>query len=270
LVIADDELVGVFPAARLLTERATVCSHPGSTYGGLVGTEWLTGAKSLISFEALARYYAGKGFTHLLYKAVPHIYHRRPAQDDLYSLQRIGARRCRADLAAVIDLANRGAASSRRSRGFKKAQTSGITVSVGAQYLPLFWPVLKENLYKRHGVRPVHTEDELALLMDRFPESISLHVAMQADEVVAGIVVFDSERVRHSQYIGAAEVGRELGGLDAVFERCIREALERGFRFFSFGVSTESEGEVLNDGLHTFKAEFGASGIVHEFYELPL
>jgi lipid II:glycine glycyltransferase (peptidoglycan interpeptide bridge formation enzyme) len=108
------------------------------------------------------------------------------------------------------------------------------------------------------------------LLMGRFPDSISLQVAMQADEVVAGVLVFESERVRHSQYIGATEAGRDLGGLDAVFDCCIGEALQRGLRFFSFGVSTESEGEVLNDGLHTFKSEFGASGIVHEFYELPL
>jgi GNAT acetyltransferase-like protein len=269
-VVVNDKLVGVVPAARLPSDSSTVCSHPGITYGGLIGTEWLTGAKSLISLEAVARHYAEGGFARLLYKAVPHIYHRRPAQDDLYALQRIGARRYRTDLAAVIDLADRGAASSRRTRGLKKAQAGGVALGVGVQHIANFWALLEENLSSRHGVRPVHSEHELALLMERFPDNISLHVAKKANEVIAGVVVFDSTRVRHCQYIGVSEAGRELCGLDAIFDHCIAEALRRGLRFFSFGVSTEADGEVLNEGLHTFKSEFGASGVVHEFYELLL
>jgi lipid II:glycine glycyltransferase (peptidoglycan interpeptide bridge formation enzyme) len=130
--------------------------------------------------------------------------------------------------------------------------------------------VLEENLTKRYGVHPVHSRGDLALLMERFPENISLRVALEKNDIVAGVVLFDSARVRHCQYIGASQAGRKLGGLDAVFDRCIREASEYGLRFFSFGISTEAEGRILNEGLHTFKTEFGASGVVHEFYELSL
>ena len=92
-VLHKGQVVGVIPAAREPSDSTTVCSHPGITYGGLVTTDSLTGARFLMVLEAVAQYYADKGFTRLLYKAVPHIYHRRPAQDDLYALQRMGAHR---------------------------------------------------------------------------------------------------------------------------------------------------------------------------------
>jgi hypothetical protein len=269
-VLYKDQVVGVMPAARQPTESTIVCSHPGITYGGLVTTESLTGARFLMALEAVAQHYAKRGFTRLLYKVVPHIYHRRPAQDDLYALHRMGARRYRTDLAAVIDLVDRGTPSSRRARGLKKAQNAGVIVDVGATYLNDFWKVLEENLTDRYGVRPVHSRAELAMLMARFPKNISLRVALEANNVLAGVVLFDSARVRHCQYIGAAGAGRKLGALDAVLDRCIHEACQYGLRFFSFGISTEAEGKILNEGLYTFKTEFGASGVVHEFYELSL
>lgn len=269
-VINEGQIVGVMPAAREPSDSTAVSSHPGITYGGLVASQWLTGARSLMALEAIAEYYKNKGFTRLHYKAVPHIYHRRPAQDDLYSLHRMGARRYRTDLAAVIDLADRGPISSRRLRGLKKAKVSRIAIETGKAYIGKFWRVLTDNLARRHNVCPVHSEEELASLMECMPNNISLYVALDSDGVIAGVVLFDSLRVRHCQYIAGSEVGRRNGALEAVFDHCIEEASQRGLRFFSFGISTEAQGKILNTGLHTFKAEFGASGIVHEFYEISL
>lgn len=269
-IVSEGRIVGVMPAARDPSDSSTVTSHPGITYGGLIATEWLTGARFLTAFDAVAQHYMKKGFTRLVYKVVPHIYHRRPAQDDLYALQRMGARRYRTDLAAVIDLADRGTVSMRRLRGLRKAKTDGIIVEAGGVYLGKFWRVLADNLASRHSLCPVHSQEEVGSLMECMPNNISLRVALVEDEVMAGVVLFDSLRVRHCQYIGTTEVGRRKGGLDAVFDHCIQEATQCGLRFFSFGISTEAQGRVMNEGLHTFKSEFGASGIVHEFYEMSL
>jgi hypothetical protein len=269
-VIYGSQIVGVMPAARDPSDALTVSSHPGITYGGLVASQWLTGARSLMAMEAIVEYYKKTGFARLLYKVVPHIYHRRPAQDDLYSLHRMGARRYRTDLAAVIDLADRGEVSSRRLRGLKKAKQSGIAVRKGSVYVRNFWRVLADNLASQHHVRPVHSEREIESLMQSMPDNISLCVAVDSDEIVAGVVLFDSLRVRHCQYIGTSEVGRQKAALDVVFDHCIEEASQQGLCFFSFGISTEAQGKTLNSGLHTFKAEFGATGIVHEFYECSL
>lgn len=41
-------------------------------------------------------------------------------------------------------------------------------------------------------------------------------------------------------------------------------------KFFSFGISTENKGKVLNEGLAFFKEAFGARGVVNNAYELVL
>jgi hypothetical protein len=269
-VMNEGQIVGAMPAARDPSDSTAVSSHPGITYGGLVASQWLTGSRSLMALEAIAEYYKKAGFARLLYKVVPHIYHRRPAQDDLYALYRMGARRCRTELAAVIDLADRGAVSSRRLRALNKAKQSGISIKKGNAYVTKFWHVLTDNLASQHNVRPVHSEEEMVSLMESLPQNISLCVALDSDEIVAGVVLFDFLRVRHCQYIGTSETGRQKAALDAVFDHCIREATQRSLRYFSFGISTEEQGNILNTGLHTFKTEFGASGIVHEFYEFSL
>ncbi|MCC2641896.1 MAG: methicillin resistance protein [Nitrospira sp.] len=269
-VIHEGQVVGVLPAARDPFDSTTISSHPGITYGGLVVSEWLTGDRSLVALERIAEYYKKSGFTRLTYKVVPYIYHRRPAQDDLYALYRIGARRYRTDLAAVIDLEDRGAISSRRLRAIKKARKNGISITKGSAFISNFWSVLTENLATQHNVCPVHSEQEMASLMESMPNDISLCVALDSDEIIAGVVLFDFLRVRHCQYIGVAEAGRRKAALDLVFDSCIQEADQLGLRFFSFGISTEHQGQMLNAGLHTFKTEFGAGGIVHEFYEFSL
>jgi hypothetical protein len=54
-----------------------------------------------------------------------------------------------------------------------------------------------------------------------------------------------------------------------VLEEAIMSACSNQHRYFSFGTSTERDG-TLNEGLHQFKAEFGAGAVVHHFLELAL
>jgi lipid II:glycine glycyltransferase (peptidoglycan interpeptide bridge formation enzyme) len=61
-----------------------------------------------------------------------------------------------------------------------------------------------------------------------------------------------------------------MSALDAVIEHCIEQAMRDAKRWFDFGISTESQGLVLNEGLYRFKSEFGGGGTVHEFFEIDL
>ena len=262
--------LGVLPAAVHPTEPAVVVSHPGATYGGLVHGGALRGEAALQALRLAARHYAGQGHQRLQYKAVPHIYHRAPMQDDLYALFRLGARRCRCDLSSCIDLAHRLPTSERRRRGAKKAARAGLRYAEGLEHAGGLWTVLQDNLARRHGARPVHTLEELQLLAQRFPQHITLHVALLGEAVLAGLVLFRSPTVVHAQYIAASEAGHECSALDGLFEQVIAQAAASGVRYFDFGISNEDQGRVLNEGLHRFKSEFGAGGVVHEFYELDL
>lgn len=269
LIIEDDgECVGVFPAAVAPSNGMTIVSHPGATYGGVVHQGALGGEQMVHTLHAICRHYTEAGYLQLSYKAVPSVYHRAPAQDDLYALFRLGFDRVRCDLSSAIDLANRLPVSNRRTRARKKAVKSGVRVVFDAKYKVCLWEVLSENLKSKFDTKPVHTLDEIIILSERFPENIRFACAVVDERVVAGVVLFETPTTSHAQYIASGAEGYATCALDAVFESCIASSHEAGKRWFDFGISNENGGWVLNKGLYEFKSGFGGGGVVHEFYDL--
>ncbi len=269
MIYSDNRLVALFPAATSLTDSATVVSHPGITYGGLIHQGWLCGLKTLDVLKAICLYYGQLGFNKLIYKVVPSIYNRVPAEDDLYTLFRIGAKNYRTDLSSAIDLNYRLPLSDRRRRALKKAQ-GNVVVSNDSVFLADFWNVLAENLSAKHDTKPVHSLQELQFLMSMFPENILIKVALLESRVVAGVLLFTTPNVWHAQYIASSEDGYEVSALDAIFNECIQDAELANARYFDFGISNENNGIFLNDGLYRFKTEFGGGGVVHQFFEIGL
>jgi hypothetical protein len=269
IVERDGRWVGVLPAAAAPDDARCALSHPGATFGGLVHGGALAGADAIEALARIARHLCAAGFTALRYRAVPHLYHGVPAQDDLYGLFRLGAQRYRCDLSCAVDLESGAAPASRRERGVRKAHKAGVSVRAGVEQLAEFWPVLLENLARRHDARPVHSLAEMSLLMGRFPQAIELVCARLDGAVVGGTLLFVHPRVVHAQYIAASAAGHEVGALDAVFAFAIAHARGRA-RYFDFGISNEDEGRRLNAGLYGFKREFGGGGAVHEHFALDL
>jgi hypothetical protein len=266
IVVEGGAPVGALPAAVDPEDATRVSSHPGVTYGGIVHDGTLSGERMVEALGAVTAHYTDMGFRTFVYKAVPHIYHRVPSGDDLYALFRHEGRLTRMDLSVAIDLECRREPSGRRQRGRKKAQARGLEVAEGAELAEELWPVLERNLADRHGLRPVHTLEEIGLLAQLFPDNVRFVAGALDGDVVAGVVLFTSPRVFHAQYTAAGEEGRAAGALDVVFEHCLALALTAGVRYFDFGVSTVSEGRDLNAGLYRFKVEFGGGGVVHQFY----
>lgn len=276
LVIVDDagHWLGVIPAALDPHAPTTVVSHPGLSYGGLVHTGGLRGEPALTALQAACHTWADQGLHQLLYKPVPSLYHQAPAQDDLYALFRLQATRSRCSLSCTVDLhapdALNWRRSERRRRSIRQAAKAGITYDCQLGHLPAYWAVLSDNLARKHGRQPVHSLAEISWLAERFGEHIACHVAMHANEVVAGIVTFTHGHVVHAQYIAASAQGHALSALDGLIDHLIALSREAGHRYFDFGICDEQQGQHLNEGLYRFKAEFGAGGTVQEFYTVPL
>ena len=146
--------------------------------------------------------------------------------------------------------------------------------------LAAYWQVLDEVLVDRHDVHPVHTLQEMKLLMERFPQNIHLHTMVRQassgnalkEEVLAGCVLFLMPRVAHVQYIAASPAGRETAALDLLFAQIISTLkVERPeVEYLDFGISTENHGQWLNEGLIFQKEGFGARGICYDEYHIDL
>jgi hypothetical protein len=265
-----ERIVGVFPAAEAPDDPHVIISHPGLTYGGIVHDGSVRGAAMIGALDAIAGRYRKLGYRRLRYKVVPPIYHAPPAEDDVYALFRLGARRYRCDLAAAVDLAGRGRVTQRRLRSRKRAEKEAVRTQENWDEIASFWRILEQNLARRHGASPVHSVAEIQILHDRFPDAIVLIMAKIGADPVGGAVLFSSSQVLHMQYTATTERGRAVFATDPVFEHAIDIAGKRGCRYFDFGTCTLDEGRSLGQDLYQFKVSFGGGGIVYDHYELDL
>jgi len=124
-------------------------------------------------------------------------------------------------------------------------------------------------LSTRHDVEPVHTVEEMRLLAGKFPENIKLHLCYNAGALLAGAVVFVNHQVAHTQYLANSDEGKRCGALDYLLQHLINTVYSDK-AYFSFGISTEKGGQILNSGLLQSKEGFGARGVVHDLYMLEL
>jgi hypothetical protein len=263
-------IVGVFPAAEDPADPGMIVSHPGLTYGGVVHDGSVRGASMIGALDTIANHYRSLGYRRLRYKVVPSIYHSSPAEDDLYALFRLGARRYQCDLSATVDVTCRGQVTQRRLRSRKRAVSEGVCIQENWDEIAGFWQILEENLARRHGASPVHSMAEIQMLHDMFPDAIVLIAAKIGANLVGGTVLFSSHQVLRMQYTATTEQGRTAFATDPVMEKAIDIASKRGCRYFDFGTCTLDQGRSLHQDLYHFKVSFGGGGIAYDHYELDL
>ena len=261
----NGRLLAVLPANR---EDDAVFSHAGLTYGGFAIDNSLKLPALLGIFDEVLTYWKSSGVAQCTYKTVPHIYHRQPAEEDRYALFLAGARWVRSGTLAVVRPADRIPYQERRARGVKKARQQGLTTSRSGD-VAAFWRILSEVLREFYGTRPVHSLEEILLLSGRFPENIKLYGCFGREQLLAGVLIYETALVARAQYIASSQEGRESGALDLLFDYLLGEVY-RDKLYFDFGSSDEDNGRRLNHGLMEHKEGFGARGVALDQYVIDL
>ena len=248
----------------------TLASHKGLTFGG-----WLLSRRiDATAFDALWTQFLAlcraDGYDTIIYRPSPHIYHRYPCEEDLYTLWRSGAELSArlassvapvADGTAVFDMACR--------QSVRKAAAKGVTVQLSDDYAA-FWQLLEARLHERYGATPVHTLAEIELLHSRFPDNIRLYTAMHDDRLLGGIVMYLTDTAAHSQYTATSAEGRDMRVVPLIYSRILDDLAAAGIRWMDYGTSNEDGGRLLNEGLLRQKAGFGARLIAYDTYTLHL
>nr|WP_315207153.1 GNAT family N-acetyltransferase [uncultured Flavobacterium sp.] len=264
MVFEDKKLVAVLPANKA---GAIVFSHQGLTYGGLVCNEQSKLTTVINTFRSVLLFLNENKIEKLHVKTIPSIYHTKPAEEIQYALFLAEAKLVRRDSLSVIDLSQKNNFSKIRKRGIQKGILSGLIIKEEEVFESFWNEILIPNLNERHDAEPVHSIAEMNLLKNNFPKNIRQFNVYFNDKIVAGTTVFESETVAHCQYISKYEKDENLGSLDFLYHFLITEVFADK-RFFDFGISNEDQGRKLNEGLSYWKESFGASTIVHDFYEV--
>ncbi|MBQ4367441.1 MAG: GNAT family N-acetyltransferase [Muribaculaceae bacterium] len=263
----NGRLVAVLPANRA---DDTLWSHQGLTHGGwIVPARHMDGTVMMRVMEAAMEHLRANGVRRLIYKAVPHIYHRYPAEEDIYALWRCGARLSESNLSSVIDLNCPLSPDRGNKAGMNRALRAGVATGYSDDWQG-YWNLLESTLQERYGAQPVHTLAEMKLLRDRFPDNILLYTATLPQQLLAGVVVFLTHTVARCQYIAASEQGREVSALALLMDRLRTDATARGLRWLDFGTSNGDHGQYLHESLLQQKARLGGRGIAFNTYQLDL
>ena len=263
----DGKLCALLPAC---IEGDTLWSHRGLTYGGwIVPLKHFDVTVMMAVMDAAALWMKDNGIKRFVYKAIPHIYHRYPCEEDLYALFRHGASLTETNISTTIDLTCPLPLDRGNKSGANAARKAGIRVGESSDWEG-YWQLLSSLLDERYDTRPVHSIEEITLLQGRFPNNIRLYTATLGSELLAGVVLYLSMPVAHCQYIGATPLGKESKALTLLFEHLINEYQRLGFRYFDFGISNEDHGRYLNEGLVRQKSRLGGRGIAYNIFEISL
>ena len=258
----DDELIALLPASEHGKELR---SHGGLTYGGFITSDKIKQHSMNDCFSALKEYCVGNGYSKMLYKSIPHIYHLQPAEEDRYSLYLNDAKIESIEASTVINLSAPLKMPKGRKAQISRARREGVVIEERTddesfhQFIDLENAVLEEH----HGIDAVHTGDELSLLHSRFPKNIHLVAATLAGNMIAGTVLFEYKNTVHTQYMAADNKARELGALDLAIKTVI-DKYSGDKLWLDFGISTEDGGRYLNQGLISQKEGFGGRTNTYE------
>ena len=243
-------------------------SHQGLTYGGLITSVNSKTVDIVNYFNTINIFLKNNGLKRVVYKSIPYIYHKLPSQEDLYALFRLNSQKIACNISSTIYQNNKLPFIELRKRGFKKAKVNNVEIIKTTDFRD-FWTVLEDNLIATHGVKPVHTINEITFLHKKFPDNIVGYTCLLDSKVIAGCVLFVMKNVVHVQYISANDKGKEVCALDLLFENLINEKYNHK-DFFDFGQSTEQMGAVLNENLIFQKEGFGARGVCYDTYKYDI
>lgn len=261
----DEDLVAIMPASIHDNE---VRSHGGLTYGGFITNEKMKQHKILDCFNLLIQYMQEKKITRLLYKSIPHIYHKQPSEEDLYALYKINAKLFKIEPSTTLLLKHPYKMPKGRKAQISRAKREGVVIEQSNDF-ESFINLENSVLSEHHNTKAVHSAKELELLHSRFEEEIQLWVAKYNGEIIAGTLLFIYPNVVHTQYMAANVKAREIGGLDLLI-KTVMDIYSQSHTYFDFGISTEDNGKYLNEGLISQKEGFGGRTICYQTWEILL
>lgn len=262
----DGEIVALFPANE---KHNQLISHGGLTYGGFLVDNEMKQHIMGDCVDSLLDYAKKNNFNSVLYKAIPHVFHKHGTEEDLYAIFQHGGILKEVAASTVINLKCPIKMPKGRKAQINRAKREGVKIIVLDDKDSFTKFINLENfvLENKHNTRAVHSSDELFLLHSRFPKNILLYGAIYEEKLIAGSVIFVYDQAIHTQYMVSDETGRMIGALDLTISTII-ENYRDSKDWLDFGISTENHGVFLNQGLISQKESFGGRTNIYTVWEI--
>lgn len=269
VIMKGEEVFGVMPLAVFEENGQKIGKSPyGASYGGPVFRKKLSYSESTsIVTELLVAIRAMKIDKLTLTLPIAAAYSEY-CETFRLCLYEHGFHAVNRDISSVVALSvsrekTEATFDSRGRNMTRKAQRLGVEIVHGAG-LDLFWPVLLRT-YEKHQTSATHSKEELAKLVDTFPDRVYFDIAIYRGEVVAGVGYFViNARMNSSFYFANIPERQDLQALSLLVSDALAQASDRNFKFFDFG--TSSVGMKARSSIFQFKESFGAFGCFRDTF----
>lgn len=263
-------LVALLPAHRRrdpASGRATLCSHEGLTFGGLItGPAMRLGLMEEV-FDALMGHMKREGLAALRYRAIPHIYGRYIGEEDLWCLHRRGARVEDVRVSCALRAGGPPSPSKSSGQALRHARNTGLEVRPWED-VEGFHALLSEWLRLRHDAAPVHSAAELRRLCDAFPRDIRILGVWRAGAPLAAEMLFMNPACIRVQYAASTPEALAAGASVLLMDHLISSA-EAG-QWIDMGTSMDPATGEVTGSLHAHKEALGARAVLYRTFELAV
>jgi len=267
LVYQDEKLISILPANKV---GNSLYSHQGLTYGGLVFTAKVKGAKVEAVLDAVLYFLKENLFETFYYKPIPNFYFPEGNNEIDFFLFKRGAVLDRKEMNLAVNLELPLQISKSKLKHFRRIEDLDLDIMEEEDFNPFWEKILEPRLLEKFNVKPVHTKEEILLLKKNFPENIRQYSVYQNDEIIAGITIFETENVVKSQYGATSKKGEEVRALDFLFINLIEKYKRNGKRFFDMGIVNEENESGYHSGLLKQKEELGCTVYNQDFYKIEI
>ncbi len=267
-----EQLIAVMPAALFNEgERITLRSPYGASFGGIVPKSSFKLKDSIAVVDGLIDFCERESVDNIVITFPPQIYFPNSNDALIFALERSGFALTKRDVFSVVDISAgyEHVWDTYEGRARTAVRKSGPNFDIYPDAsLKDFYTILLEDK-KRLDSKPTHTLEELLRIKKRFPDRIWADIATHKETgAKAGICYFAvTDDVVMTFYMSQETAALKLNGVNVLVNYGIKQATEKGFRFFDFGGSTVGY-EVQNIGVANFKESFGAMSSSRVTYEL--
>lgn len=275
MLYEKNRLIAVVPACEIIEGKDKIFfSHKGSTFGGIIIKKDYYVAEKVIAIVSKFDEYIKNQYQKVVLKITSDLFSTEASDLLQYALGYCGYKNYN-ELSTYVDLKklpNDVADEFDRNkiRNIMKCEEHSLTFRELTEDADIerFYDLLEINLSK-YGVKPIHTVEEIKSFKNiRIPDNVKFYGVFENEVQVAGgmLFVFEQANVIHAQNLSADYRFTEYSPITYLYYRVIKQAKEDGYRFLSWGISTEEQGKVLNYGLIRNKESYGSKHQLNRVY----
>ena len=254
-------LIGLFPANEA---NKGIISHGGSSYGGLIVGQNNTLDLAFKMFELLVNHFSKAEY--IQFRNSVHIFKSYSSDEVTNAAEAVGFKKAYSEQSSYIEFGQNYVISKNRQEKISRSKKK-LTFIADDKSTEEFYKLLSTNLDIKHQSVPTHNLKEIQDLIQRFPNKFTIYAAYYGDIMVAGIWLFELTPCNyHTFYLCQDYNFKKYYSLSGLIGFLMTGLKNKQAKCLSFGISTEKNGEELNEGLYSFKKSFGAEKIQRETY----